>query len=266
MPTFAVSEPGDPRLAAFAELPGRREGEATIVVEGELAVGRALASGHPVRAVLLTPQHRARLGGAIPEEVLVLEGSASLVREVVGFPFHRGCVAVMDRPRALEAAEIRERVAAWPAGPRRVLVAEHLADPSNLGAVVRNARAFGVDMLLHGRGADPWSRRAIRAAMGLGFSLPVVTCEDLPGAVVAVREALGAEARVVAAVVQPGAVELPSYRVPERLVLLVGNEGTGLSEPLRGLADDAVTIPLAEGVDSLNVAAATAVLLWSLRG
>ncbi len=100
--------------------------------------------------------------------------------------------------------------------------------------------------------------------MGLGFSLPVVGCEDLAGAVVAVREALGAGARTVAAVVQPGAVALGRYVAPSRAVLLVGNEGAGLSESLRVLADDAVTIPLAPGVDSLNVAAATAVLLWSL--
>jgi tRNA G18 (ribose-2'-O)-methylase SpoU len=268
MPTFEVSDREDPRLRPFADLPrrgpgggeGRGEGESkgdTIVVEGELAVARALESDYPVRAVLLTPQHRARLGTAIPEDVLVLEASAPLVREVVGFPFHRGCVAVMDRPRALLPSELHERVAAWPAGPRRVLVAEHLADPANLGAVIRNARAFGVDLLLHGRGADPWSR--------LGFSLPVVTCDDLPAAVVAVRQALGPRARTVAAIVQPGAVPLPDYRAPERMVLLVGNEGLGLSEPLRALADDAVTIPLATGVDSLNVAAATAVLLWSLR-
>lgn len=265
MPAYVVSEPGDPRLSAFAELPRRGEGGATIVVEGEIAVARALASEHPVRAVLLTPSHRARLGVAIPEAVEVLEAEAALVRAVVGFDFHRGCVAVMDRPRSPTLEEVAARVRAWPAGPRRVLVAEGLADPANLGAVIRNARAFGVDLVLHGGGADPWSRRAIRAAMGHGFSLPVVGSEDLRAMVVGVREALGSGARTVAAVVQPGAVPLPSYRAPERVVLLVGNEGAGLSEPLRTLADDAVTIPLAEGVDSLNVAAASAVLLWALR-
>lgn len=266
MPAYVVSEPGDPRLAAFAELPRRGEGGATIVVEGEIAVARALASEHPVRTVLLTPSHRTRLGVAIPEGVEVLEAEAALVREVVGFDFHRGCVAVMDRPRTPSLAQLTARVRAWPAGPRRVLVAEGLADPANLGAVIRNARAFGVELVLHGRGADPWSRRAIRAAMGHGFSLPVVGSEALPAAVAAVRDALGPGARTVAAVVQPGAVPLPSYRAPERLVLLVGNEGAGLSAPLLELADDAVTIPIAPDVDSLNVAAASAVLLFALHG
>lgn len=266
MRIIRVRDPDDPRLLPFTALPRRGEGGATIVVEGEIAVARALASEHPVRAVLLTPSHRARLGVVIPEGVEVFEAEAALVRQVVGFDFHRGCVAVMDRPRTPSLAQLAAQVRAWPAGPRRVLVAEGLADPANLGAVIRNARAFGVDLVLHGRGADPWSRRAIRAAMGHGFSLPVVGSDELPAAVAAVRDALGPGARTVAAVVQPGAVPLPSYRAPERLVLLVGNEGAGLSEPLLELADDAVTIPLAPDVDSLNVAAASAVLLWALRG
>lgn len=263
MPSARVSSADDPRLQPFTRLPGRGPSE-TIVVEGEIAVARALGGQHPVRALLLTAASRARLQASIPEAVLVLEAEAALVREVVGFDFHRGCLAVMDRPPSRDLRALREQVAAWPAGPRRVLVAEGLADPANLGAVIRNARAFGVDLVLHGRGADPWSRRAVRAAMGLGFSLPVVACDDLPAAVVAVREALGSGARAVAAVVQPGAIPLRRYVAPSRVVLLVGNEGAGLTAPLRALADDAVTIPLAPGVDSLNVAAATAVLLWSL--
>lgn len=264
MASPVVRDLGDPRLLAFARLPGRDEGE-TIVVEGEIAVARALASEHPVRAVLTTPSHRARLGPLVPAGVEVLEAEAALVRQVVGFDFHRGCLAVMDRPRDPTLAELGARIRAWPAGPRRVLVAEGLADPANLGAVIRSARALGVDLVLHGGGADPWSRRAIRAAMGHGFGLPVVRAADLPAAVAAVRRSLGPGARTVAAVVQEGAVPLPGYRAPARMVLLVGNEGVGLSPPLRALADDAVTIALAPGVDSLNVAAAAAVLLWALR-
>jgi tRNA G18 (ribose-2'-O)-methylase SpoU len=263
MPSFVVRNPGDPRLAAFADL-RVRDGRDTVVVEGEIAVARALAGEHPVRAVLLTPSHRARLGVMIPEGVEVLEAEAALVRVVVGFDFHRGCLAVMERPRTPSIDEVAARARAWPSGPRTVLVAEGLADPANLGAVIRNARAFGVDLVLHGGGADPWSRRAIRAAMGHGFGLPVVHADDLPAAVAVVRPALGPGARTVAAVVRAGAVPLSRYRAPERVVLLVGNEGAGLSEPLRALADDAITIPLAAGVDSLNVAAATAVLLWAL--
>jgi tRNA G18 (ribose-2'-O)-methylase SpoU len=263
MPTFEVSDRDDPRLRPFSDLRGRIE-DGTIVVEGEIAVARALAGVHPVRAVLLTAAHRARLGASIVEDVLALVAEPALLREIVGFDFHRGCVAVMDRPWSPTLDELVAQVAAWPAGPRRVLVAEGLADPANLGAVIRNARAFGVDLVLHGGGADPWSRRAIRAAMGHGFGLPVVSAGDLPTAVAVVRQALGPSARTVAAVVRAEVVPLSRYRAPERMVLLVGNEGAGLSEPLQALAEDAVTIPLAPDVDSLNVASATAVLLWAL--
>lgn len=269
MPVHRIDDPGDPRLRPFAQLPRRRreqDGEGTVVVEGEIAVVRALASDHPVQALLVTPAHRARLGEAIPAAVPVYEGDAALVRAVVGFDFHRGCLALMPRPAPapLEAI-VAGIVEASPPGPIRVLVAEGLADPANLGAVIRNARAFGVALVLHGRGADPWSRRAIRAAMGLSLSLPVVGCEDLPAAVDRVRRALGPSARAVAAVVQPEAVPLFDYHPAGRAIVMVGNEGAGLSAPLRARADDAVTIPLSPGVDSLNVAAATAVLLWSLR-
>jgi tRNA G18 (ribose-2'-O)-methylase SpoU len=266
MASFVVVDPGDPRLRPFAELPARDQGPGTpIVIEGEIAVARALAGHHPVRAVLLTPSHRGRLGEAIPAGVEVLEAEAALVRRIVGFDFHRGCVALMDRPRDPTLAELGEWATTGPAGPRTVLVAEGLADPANLGAVIRNARAFGVDLVLHGGGTDPWSRRAIRAAMGHGFSLPVARHDDLAAAVAAVRRGLGPAARTVAAVARPDALPIRRWRTPERVVLLVGNEGAGLSSSLCGLADEAVTIPLAPGVDSLNVAAATAVLLWSLR-
>ncbi|WP_266218686.1 TrmH family RNA methyltransferase [Paraliomyxa miuraensis] len=258
-----VRDPADPRLRPFEALRERGVTE-TIVVEGELAVERALRSEHPVRALLLTPGHRERLEAAIPAGVEVLQAEAALLREVVGFDFHRGCLAVMERPRMPPLGAVVSRIAGGD-GPRTVVVAEGLADPANLGAVIRNARAFGVDLLLHGRGAQPWSRRAIRAAMGLCFSLPVIGCEDLPAAVHEVQRGLGPGARTVAAVVGEGASALGEWRAPSRVVLLVGNEGAGLSEPLRARADACVTIPLAPGVDSLNVAAATAVLLWSLR-
>ncbi len=258
MPTWVVHDPADPRLAPFAALTGTRRRE-TVVVEGEIAVARALASAHPVQAVLLTAAHRARLGEAVDPALPMYQAEAALLREVVGFDFHRGCVAVMPRPR-LDWAQAVVAVEQ----PERVLVAEGLADPANLGAVIRNARAFGVDLVLHGGGADPWSRRAIRAAMGLCFSLPVVGCDDLPAAVDGIRARMGPAARAVATVVQPGAIPLSCYVAPARVVVMVGNEGAGLSAALRARADDAVTIPLAAGVDSLNVAAATAVLLWGL--
>ncbi|MEX1368353.1 MAG: RNA methyltransferase [Nannocystaceae bacterium] len=237
-------------------------------MEGEIAVARALQGPHPVSALLLTAAHRARLSAWIDAELPVYEVEAAVLREVVGFRFHRGCVAVMPRPRMPSLVQVLGQVLEGESGPGSgvlVVLAEGLADPVNLGALIRNARAFGASAVLHGRGADPWERRAIRASMGLGLSMPVLEHDDLVGAVAQLRACLGPSARTVAAVVDEGSIPLHRYRSPPHAVLMVGNEGAGLSESLRAVADDAVTIPLAAGVDSLNAAAATAVLLWELR-
>ncbi len=261
MPIERVSDAEDPRLQPFAGLKTRGP-DGRVVVEGEIAVARALASRHPVDALLLTPGHRERLGDAIDPSLMVYEAEAALVREVVGFDFHRGCLAVMPRPVAPSLEALGRGVLP---GPALAVVAEALADPVNVGALIRNAAAFGALAVVLVGGADPWSRRAIRASMGLSFSFPVIRCEEVGAAVDELRRAMGETTRTVAAVVQSGAVALPDYRPAWRTVLLVGNEGAGLSSALRAQADDAVTIPIAPGVDSLNVAAATAVLLWTLR-
>lgn len=270
MPTWVVRDPADPRLRAFVGLAGRSRTSAAsspnaaVVVEGEIAVARALQGPHPVSALLLTAAHRARLSAWIDAELPVYEVETAALREVVGFRFHRGCVAVMPRPRMPSLAEVLGGALEDGSGGL-VVLAEGLADPVNLGAVIRNARAFGASLVLHGRGADPWERRAIRASMGLGFSMPVLEHDDLVGAVAQWRACLGPSARTVAAVVDADSIPLHRYRPPRHAVLMVGNEGAGLSPSLRAVADDAVTIPLAAGVDSLNAAAATAVLLWELR-
>lgn len=264
MPTTQVDDPANPRLHAFADLKRPRRPD-NIVVEGEIAVARALRSTHPIDSLLLTPAHHARLVAAMPEawaETLpVFVAEAAVVREIVGFDFHRGCLAAMPRPVSPALSSV---VGGDPTEPWCVLVCEGLADPANLGAIIRNARAFGVRAVVHGGGADPWSRRAIRAAMGLCFSLPIIESRDLVDDVAALTT--HADVRTVAAVVGPSAVPLDRYEASPRTVLMMGNEGAGLSASLRNLADDAVTIPLDPDVDSLNVAAATAVLLWALCG
>lgn len=151
------------------------------------------------------------------------------------------------------------------AGPAwTVLLVQGLADPANLGSILRSARAFAVDLvLLDPRGADPLARRAVRAAMGHVFAQPLALAHDLAGAAGLMRTR---GAGVWAATVGPRARPLDAVSRPDRLLLMVGNEGIGLPEGLRAAADVEVTIPLAAAVDSLGVAAATAVLLHALAG
>jgi tRNA G18 (ribose-2'-O)-methylase SpoU len=255
----------DPRLAPFRALPSGAArtgpGRDLFVVEGALAVARLLTSDLEVEAVVCTPSQRGRL--AIPAGVAVFEASKTELAALTGFEFHRGVLACARRPatRASLTEDERSRLRDRPR--LRVLVAEQLADPRNLGAVIRNAAAFAVDLVIADlRGADPYSRLAIRAGVGNVFRLPLLVSEDLPRTVGELAAELGAE--VVAATPRADAVELDRFVVPDRLILLVGNEGVGLSASLLELATGAVRIPIASESDSINVAAATAVLLYAV--
>lgn len=269
-----VTAADDPRLADYRELHalGHRPDPRRFIAESELAVERLLRSRFSVRSVLGTASHVQRLAPALADrpEVEVFVAEQAVIRDAVGFNFHRGVAACGLRPEGLAWGDLSEapddELAAWAdvfARPRfRVLVAQGLVDPANVGSIVRSARAFGVDLvLLDRRGADPLSRRAIRAAIGNVFAQPIAGVGDL-GAVVAGLQRRGA--RVLAATLGPRARPLPEVPPPERLALLLGSEGEGLPAELCAAADAEVTIPIAAGVDSLGVAAAASVLLYAL--
>jgi tRNA G18 (ribose-2'-O)-methylase SpoU len=278
-----VAGPLDARLDPFrdlqaavrrrrAALGGRvpRAGSAAdpVVVEGEIPVGRLLAAGWPADTILVTPAHRDALlpllEAAIARGARVLLADHALLRAVTGLRRDLGCYACSPRP-ALPAAPPHGLLAALRArGRSTVVLAERVTDPTNLGALVRNARAFGADLLLADeRGADPLDPRAVRTSAGQVFALPLCVPPDLPAAAAALREAL--DARLVAATTSPAAEPVERFRRPAHLLLALGFEGEGLSARLLAAADAQVTVRLAGGVDSLNVAAASAVLLHALR-
>lgn len=270
----AIDDPGDPRLDPFRGLIARgdRPDPAHCFVESETAVARLLASPHfEALAVLGTAAHLQRLAPRCPAYLVTRE----LLRAVLGFDLHRGVIACAARPPQL-APDLSlttcpigpvlgaSSLAAALARPRwTALLVQGLADPANLGSILRSARAFAVDLvLLDRRGADPLSRRAVRAAMGHVFAQPLALTADLPAALDHLRAELGAA--IWAATLGPRARPLGSLPRPDRLVLLVGNEGLGLPAELCDRADAELTIPIAPEVDSLGVAAATAILLHAL--
>jgi len=269
----AIDDPGDPRLDPFRGLIARGDRpDPHFFVESETAVARLLASPHlDTLAVLGTAAHLQRLAPTCPALCVTRE----LLRAVLGFDLHRGVIARAARPPQL-APDLSlttcpigpvlgaSSLAAALARPRwTVLLVQGLADPANLGSIVRSARAFAVDLvLLDRRGADPLSRRAVRAAMGHVFSQPLALVADLPAALDHLRAEHGAA--IWAATVGPRARPLGQLPRPERLVLLVGNEGHGLPTELCARADAELTIPIAPEVDSLGVAAAAAILLHAL--
>lgn len=261
-----VEDPADPRIAGYREardgLLRRREG--LFLAEGRLLVRRLLeASRFPVESLLVTPPALDDLRDLLARDdaPAVLVASAETIRAIVGFKFHRGCLALGVRGEPIAPAALVD-----PEGPRTLLALEGVADPDNVGAVFRNAAAFGAaGVLLSRHCADPLYRKAIRVSMGATLSLPFARASDWPATLAALRHA---GYRLVALCPRAEAEDIGEVAAREprrrRLALLLGAEGEGLSGSTRAVADVEVRIPMADGIDSLNVAAACGIALHRL--
>lgn len=259
-----VHEAEDDRLDDFRDLttadrrPDRPGGRGLVIAEGTVVVRRLLASPYRPLAVLGVRRRVEELaddlaGHPIPTYVT----SAEVMARVVGFHLNRGVLAIADRVASPTVESI--------VGEARVLaVLEGIGDHENLGSLFRNAAALGVDGVLLGPGcADPLYRRSVRVSMGNVLRVPFTNLPDWPGALTWLRERGFA---VVALTPRPDAVELRRLRqrVPGRVAVLLGSEGHGLSERAIETAGLAARIPMAPGVDSLNVATAAAVAFYEL--
>lgn len=241
----------DPRLAVYAKVQ-ERDNASQVLVEGEFAVTRALQSRYALRSIIATPKVAARLH-ALSAQTQIYVVSAAQLKALAGYNFHRGCMACIDRP-------------SLPSGPltHRGVVAMGLTDPLNLGALIRNIKAFGASGLWIGPGcADPFSRRCTRASMGHNLSVPLFELGDPTASLDASREA-GIQS--IAAALGERATALPEFATPSQWVLWVGNEGHGLDPALRDRCAHWVQIPMAPDSDSVNVATATGIFLYHLGG
>ncbi len=256
-----VSDPADPRLRDYlalrdVQLRTRTEPEEGLfIAEGEKTIRRAIAAGYEVRSVLVA-EHRVETLADLSTAGPILVVSDELLEATTGFAVHRGALASMARRPLPSLADVL-------AGASRVAVCEDISDHTNLGALFRSAAAFGVDaVLLTPRCADPLYRRAIRTSMGAVFSIPWTRIDWYHG-----PELLREEGLTLAALTPaPDAVALSDLdpAAHPRLALVVGSEGDGLSERWLAAADLRVRIPMREGIDSLNLAAAAAVAFYAL--
>ncbi len=260
-----VTDPADPRLADYTgltdvELRRRREpAEGLFIAEGEKVIRRALAAGYGMRSMLLTAKWLDVMADVIAgadAPVHVVE--PRLAEQVTGYHVHRGALASMARKPLPEAAEVL-------AGARRVAVLEGLVDHTNLGAIFRSAAALGMDaVLLSPDCADPLYRRAVKTSMGAVFSVPYARLDPWPAALGTLT---AAGFRLLALTPAPGSVELAEaapHRLP-KAALMLGAEGDGLTAPALAAADLLVRIPMAHGIDSLNVGAAAAVAFYAVN-
>ena len=254
--TIPIDDPADPRLADYVELTEpaarrRRERDEIFITEGVTAIERLLDSGHVVRSVLLTPKHHAALRSRLEHlDAPVYLASQPVLAATVGFDLHRGAVAAAERQPLPPVTEVLRSA-------RTVAVLEGLNDPENLGAIARSARALGVDALvLDPTCIDPYYRRTVRVSMGEVLHLPVARAGSWPGELDAVR---GAGFETWALTPDPAAADLFELAVPDRVAVLLGAEGPGLSREVLGTADRRVRIPIDRQVDSLNVGHAAAI-------
>jgi len=267
-----VTDPADPRLADYVSLTDadlRISLEARhglFVAEGDKVIRRALAAGYPVRSMLLTAAGLARLAalaGAVTAPVYLV--SDEVARRLTGYRVHRGALAAVARPSLPEVSQVV-------ATARRVVVLEDLVDHGNVGAVFRCAAAFGADaVILSPRCADPLYRRAVKVSMGAVFAVRYARMTDWYGGLGQLRTA---GFRLLALTpdqsATPIGTALPARAGPaDRVALLLGCEGDGLSGRWMREADEAVCIPMSPaamacGVDSLNVVAAAAIACHAL--
>jgi tRNA G18 (ribose-2'-O)-methylase SpoU len=268
MRTLPVDDPADARLGDYRDLTDvalRRMLEPAgglYVAESSKVLSRALAAGHRPRSVLTQerwlPELREILSGH--DDVPVYVVPPEVAEGVTGYAVHRGVLAAMHRPALPAVADVLRDA-------RLAVVLEDIVDHTNVGAAFRAAAGLGADaVLVTPRCADPLYRRSVRVSMGTVFQVPWTRLPDWRGEGGAREQLARAGFHLAALALADRAVSLDDFAAdpPARVALMMGAEGDGLSRGALAAADSVVTIPMAGGVDSLNVASAAAVALWAV--
>lgn len=258
-----------PELDVYARLTGAQlracpQG-GLFIAEGVTVIGHALDAGYRIASLLMERRHIVgKAAGLIARcgDVPVYTADSRTLEQLTGFALTRGVLAAFYRPELPTLAQVC-------AGARRVAVLEGLNDPTNVGAVMRSAAALGMDaVLLTPSCCDPLYRRAVRVSMGTVFQVPWTRigqqAQDWPeGGMTLLREMGFA---TVAMALNEDSVEIddPCLVREERLAVILGAEGDGLAKTTIARCDYTARIPMLHGVDSLNVAAASAVAFWQL--
>jgi tRNA G18 (ribose-2'-O)-methylase SpoU len=264
-PVVEVDDADDPRLADYRSLTdvslriSFEPPHGLFIAEGALVIERALDAGYALRSALMTPEWLERSAVSLARsDAPVFVGSDSVLKALTGFQVHRGALASVHR-RALPAfADVI-------GGARRIAVVEDIVNHTNLGAIFRTAAALGIDaVVISPHAADPLYRRSVRVSMGAVFTVPYVRAASWPGVI---EDLALAGFKTMALTPAPEAVSLGDLVVgdDERLAIVVGTEGAGLTAAAIAACDVAVQIPMNAGIDSLNVATAAGVAFWELR-
>lgn len=236
----------------------REPAEGLYLAESTKVITRAIAAGHQPRSVLLLEKWLSDIEPLVPPDVPLYVGTSEVLESITGFEMHRGAIASMHRPLLPSVADVLSQAT-------RVVVIEDVVDHTNVGAIFRTAAGLGADaILVTPRCADPLYRRSVRVSMGAVLELPWTRLPEWPLGATLLHDA---GFTIAGLALENDAVDLAEFALqpPERIALLLGTEGDGLSRHALRAADVTVRIPMMGGIDSLNVAAASAVALWALR-
>ena len=261
----------DPDLDIYARLTenqlrsGHGIPDRLFVAESPNVIHRALDAGYEPVSLLMEEKHiegQAREIVSRCGNIPLYTADLSVLKELTGFPLTRGVLCAMKRRPLLTAAEAVGHA-------RRIAVLEDVMNPTNMGAVFRSAAALGMDaVLITPAGTDPLYRRCVRVSMGAVFQIPwAYTSEDpetWPQAGIAALRQMGFLTAALALRDDPIPIDDPRIVRSEKLALVLGTEGSGLSRETIEQCDAVVRIPMSHGVDSLNVAAAAAVAFWAV--
>lgn len=263
MELIHIDDPADERLADHRLLNDQaarraQEGDEFFIAEGYVSIDRVIDSGHRLRSVVLTPSRVERFAERV-DRIIERDGEVppifvvprDALADVVGFDLHRGVIASADRRPLPSVSDIAESTAS------RIAILVGLNDAENVGVIARAARAFGIDALvLDPTCTDPYARRTVRVSMGEILHLPVARATRWPDDLEVLHRA-----GITSWALTPDdrAHDVWQLDIPDRLAMLLGAEGPGLDVASLDAATQRVRIPIADGVDSLNVGHAAAV-------
>lgn len=264
MPVIHLTSLSEPGVEIFSSLTEaqlcdkRLYSEGLFIAESGKVINVALDSGCKPFALITEERHLDGIAAQVVDrvgDIPVYVGSHELLKELTGFPMTRCVMCAMRRPQLPSISEVLENA-------RRIVVIDSSMNATNVGAIFRSAVALGVDAVLLTRTTcDPLNRRAVRVSMGTVFQAPWTW---LDGPISSLHE-YGFQTAAMALTDQSISLDNPVLKTVDRLALVMGTEGDGLSKEAISEADYVVRIPMKNNVDSLNVAAAAAVAFWELR-
>ena len=267
-----ITDYDDPRLDVYARLNETQlrhyyePNGGLLITESPKVTERALAAGcKPVSALVESSQavgEVAPILEKLPSDLPVFTGSSDTIRKLTNIPMTRGLLCCMMRPALQKVEDLI-------AGMRRIAVLENVTNPTNVGAIIRSAAALGMEaVLLNHACSDPFYRRAARVSMGTVFQVPWTYLENTETGkglhYVKMLQTLGFKTAALALRKDTVSISDPCLRREEKLAVILGAEGDGLTDETIDLSDYTIRIPMAHGVDSLNVAACSAVAFWEL--